>query len=952
METQSVDRAAGDTQRALDNGDLEGAKNVQWPTLTRSKDFISTAEHKRSTADADKTTISGSGRKLDTKEKRKGSGMSDADFDAQYKRDQAALKRERGVTDIHGLQGDVKVTDKSLNKDKISVDELDTDKGGALAFGEDEKIRIGGTKYKRAGEYSTGTARFKEADVLGADGKPVGGKFLKTDNVKALAEDIRISQGLVGTTRNRDQYGASKGAATLGKNIGANAAKVQDALDNNEAAQKDLGDVTKALEDLQKGKGDRAETLKKIEKLKLSGGEDLTSTLGLDQVGKDVKKGGGFGGAVKSFFGINQGQEMGSLKGFGSGIKQAFGMDRIFGKADTGGKFSLAKKRSLQGSLQFEEAARREKEWESQTEASARAMSEEEGLGLLGEEEKTKKEQWEEKWIPEQNRSGVSSRDELDAEEQVEKAEKTEADRIEKVDEDLDKVQEKKADAKKERKEKSSKRTGQGGDSVQQKQLETLKEIRDILARTGGGGGGGDGTRTGGGDDGGFFSGDTMTTAAATLGGGSMLTKAKGMLGFGPKALPPPASAGALPPPKPGPGAKVAKTAGKKGLMRGALSKVGGVASKALGAAKFIPGAGLAIAAGQALYGGFNQWDKTDEFDLAEGEEATTGMKMASAAGGALSALTFGLADADAISSGIYGKTDNQTMAALEEQAPDVARLIEAKVQSGMTLEEAIADSGDMIRDAGVENRGFMERADDFLNPFNETEGLTSAKDSGLYTENFWGDSTIDEDMLGDATIEQLRAIKSDADLSPQDEMLIDKAIENRTGDSGMSFVEGGFVEGNMTADRFQERQDQKIQDILSKSPDGVENAGEAAGDAVFSEEGGKRGIISRLGSAAGDNLSDNMENKEFSLLRGFTGGGFFKGDMEAVGNASGQAIDNMTRLAGEGADMAGGPQVVNNTTNNNAPPAENKLIGVMSSPDIKNKNSTIHRAMDRRFSV
>ena len=247
---------------------------------------------------ADKTTIAGSGRKLDTKDKRSGYGMSDADYAAQYDRDQAALKRERNVTDIHKLGSGVETTDKSLNKQKITGSELYAD-DGTLTFKEGEQLRIGGKNIKRAGEYTTGTAKFRDADT---------NKFTATDPIKALAEDVRISQGLVGTTRSGSQFRASEGAAELSKNIGANAADVQAALDKNEAAQGSLSELTAAFSAMQTGKGSKKDVMEKIEKLKVTGGEELAGKLGLDSVA-DKSQGGFFKnlatGFKTDFLGIN-----------------------------------------------------------------------------------------------------------------------------------------------------------------------------------------------------------------------------------------------------------------------------------------------------------------------------------------------------------------------------------------------------------------------------------------------------------------------------------------------------------------------------------------------------------------------------------------------------------------------------------------------------------------------
>ena len=192
-------------------------------------------------------------------------GMSDVQLAKQYERDQASLQRERSTLDIHGIKG-VEVSDasKSLNKQKISGKEFEQE--GSLGFEEGRTLRVKGKDLTRAGDYKSGTAKFKDDT----------GAFSETDPVKALAEDIRISQGIVGTTRNKDQFAASKGAAALNKNIGANAHDVQEAMDKNDGAKEQLAAVTMAMNKAQKGEGDRTEIYKEIEKMKLVGGEDLT----------------------------------------------------------------------------------------------------------------------------------------------------------------------------------------------------------------------------------------------------------------------------------------------------------------------------------------------------------------------------------------------------------------------------------------------------------------------------------------------------------------------------------------------------------------------------------------------------------------------------------------------------------------------------------------------------
>ena len=251
---------------------------------------------------ADQTTIGPNKRKLDTRDKRAGYGMSDQDYANQRVRDEKATLRESGVADIHGLSDDVKTTNKSLNKKKISVDELNK---GALRMKEGETLRIGGKNLERAGKYSTGTAKFKDED----------GKYTATDPVKALAEDIRISQGVVGTTRNREQFKASKASGILAQNIGANAGELQNAIDNNLEAKTDLADLANILKDAQAGKDGvgRKQVQEQVEKLKLSGGEDMSKMLDLDSVSKMSKGGLGsnIGASLKeNIFGVNQGTKL------------------------------------------------------------------------------------------------------------------------------------------------------------------------------------------------------------------------------------------------------------------------------------------------------------------------------------------------------------------------------------------------------------------------------------------------------------------------------------------------------------------------------------------------------------------------------------------------------------------------------------------------------------------
>ena len=944
--------AQGDLFAGTDSAPPEEFEKIK---KERKKKTISAKDRKI----AGQTTVgqgegaAGTGEKLDTEKKRRGYGMDDEDYARQFERDQAALKRESRVKDIGSLSGDVKTTGKSLNKRKISGQELSAnqdmfDRTQNLVFREDEQIRVGQTNYKRAGDYkTTGTAKFQNVDT---------GKFAVTDPIKALAEDVRISQGVVGTTRNRLQNQGSQGAAELNKNIGANAAAVQKALDANEDAKTDLGDVIKALGAMQENKDPkkqnelRGQVTKGIERLKVTGGEDLAKMLNLDEVNnrsagkersgsllQDGLLGSSKAGSItKAFFGINQGDQLKATeskdrlfgtpdsKGFkgifdkgnvgkdaegktglakakaiGGGVfnrtlnqtigrmnlskgtmGQVFDRSRIFGDANTG---KLSNFESLQGDLQFKEAAQRDLEVESQGEAQARMMSSDTGLGVydgatnkggkkVGPDglpvfDPDKKDEWRDKNIPEENRDGsvrkASEENIADLEATAENTEATAEDiatltkeattegSIFTHDTHLEEKFDELADAIKGKDE----RTGQDTESFAERQLDTLEQMLESLQNIEAGGLGG-----GGGED----SGGGMMDMIMNRG------KKKG-------------------------GKRGGRRGGKK--RGGKLGKLGRLAGKAggllKGAARFAgPLAGIA-AVGTAAYGAFNQFGKTDEFGV-EGKDATGGMKAASAAGGALSALTLGLADADTISKGIYGKTGAQTLEALKEKDPELAARIEKRVAQGENLDDVINDEQANIKEAGVDDRGFFGKAFD-ASPFGMIKnaitdattttdleaGMDQAKESGLYDEKLFGESTIDKEKLKDASISQLKAIIKDDDLTGEDMQLVKDTLEEKR------------------------------------------NA--------------KAEMVQKLESGTLDQASMN------------------EAGINAEGNKTALAVENMGRLSGEAADMASAqpqPVVVNN--NSTSAPAsgksDDKLIGVMGSPGIRNNDSTIHRAMDRRF--
>ena len=84
----------------------------------------------------------------------------------------------------------------------------------------------------------------------------------------------------------------------------------------------------------------------------------------------------------------------------------------------------------------------------------------------------------------------------------------------------------------------------------------------------------------------------------------------------------------------------------------GATSVLGKSAGMALRAAKFLGPAALAATAGYDAYKGYQ--NAGANFDLKEGQQATTGQKLSSAAGSVLSGLSFGLLDEKSMSKGVH----------------------------------------------------------------------------------------------------------------------------------------------------------------------------------------------------------------------------------------------------------------------------------------------------------
>ena len=664
-------------------------------------------------------------------------------------------------------------------------------------------------------------------------GKTVEGQIVETSkNIQKLGDDIRktgrgeqlLLEGPEGkqyprvmSTRNKAQYRTSMGAATLQRNLDNLPPELQNQILDNKEFNDDFKNMTKEMDKLIRGdkKGNRAKVLEGLEAMKLSGGEDLTKALGLDDVKGQVKKGEGnlFGGLARDFLGVNQGTDLFS----GKALKEMFSADRIFGKAskkeDTSW-YNMSRYATMQGDNQFAEGAQLQKEIGAQV-----------GKDTTG---KDKFASWMDKWIPEEYKQADS----------VEKAQEAAGTGP--------------AEPLSKREKIVQGRTGQDRES----EIEILKEIRDTLknmAQGGGFGMGGFAPPPGGGGGGlGDMAGDAASMAAGSYAydkfknrgktpGGKYPKGRLGLLARGKDML-----AGGFNKVK-GLGGRL--TTGAVGLGSKFMGSASGLAARVgLGAAPMLGAVGTPLAigagiasAGYGLYRGAQEFGQTDEFNRMEGEDVSFGMKSASAFGGLLSGMTFGLTDADSISKGVYGKTTRDQLDAIEAKDPELANIIQAKIDGGMTAEEALDSERASIRDAGIDERGFFTKMtsfgkgtmEDMFTTSRQEAAMDSAKESGLYKKTIFGESVVDETMLGNASIEQLKAIAEDDDLSDQQMQRVQKAIENRRltmgDDQGEGFADtftaaGSFVdttrgsgEMSLSAQQYDSRQDALYQDAYKE---------------------------------------------------------------------------------------------------------------------------------------
>ena len=394
-------------------------------------------------------------------------------------------------------------------------------------------------------------------------------------------------------------------------------------------------------------------------------------------------------------------------------------------------------------------------------------------------------------------------------------------------------------------------RTGLDTESIPQQQLEVLEEIRDILSGQAGGADAGAGEEGPGLLDRGMDmynrykkgkkgrKGKRGGKRGARVGGkrgimSRVVGGAKNLLGFGGGG---------------GGGARVAGGGAKKGLLKGAGK---GLARAAGGLARAIPGVGLAVAAGSALFGGFKGARNAGEtFGLEEGEKATIGQKIAGGVGGAISGLTFGLVDGKKAAQFFGGKDPRAELRKLQETDPEAAARVQASIDAGVDPKKALANEGvdtssglmkglkfgAKVTSAPLRLLGKAGGAVMDMFKSDETKARDAARDeakeSGLYDRNWMGKSTIDSSKLGEASIEQLEAILHDDDLSEEDKEKVVAALEQKKMEKDQALVDAGLEPTEGTQGEAIETAGTPTGDAVAAGGDALAAAGAAAGQNV-----------------------------------------------------------------------------------------------------------------------
>ena len=288
------------------------------------------------------------------------------------------------------------------------------------------------------------------------------------------------------------------------------------------------------------------------------------------------------------------------------------------------------------------------------------------------------------------------------------------------------------------------------------------------------------------------------------------------------------------------------------------------MARAAGGLARAIPGVGLAVAAGSALFGGFKGARNAGEtFGLEGDEKATIGQKIAGGVGGAISGLTFGLVDGKKAAQFFGGKDPRAELRKLQETDPEAAARVQASIDAGVDPAKALKNEGvdtssglmkglkfgAKVTSAPLRLLGKAGGAVMDMFKSDETKARDAARDeakeSGLYDRNWMGKSTIDSSKLGEASIEQLEAILHDDDLSEEDKEKVVAALEQKKMEKDQALVDAGLEPTEGTQGEAIETASAPTGDAVAAGGDALAAAGAAAGQNVTVSN------VSQMASAA-----------------------------------------------------------------------------------------------------
>jgi hypothetical protein len=241
-------------------------------------------------------------------------------------------------------------------------------------------------------------------------------------------------------------------------------------------------------------------------------------------------------------------------------------------------------------------------------------------------------------------------------------------------------------------------------------------------------------------------------------------------------------------------------------MLGGGISKVAGAGSSLLGGLGSLAGkAGPLAMAGMALMDGVNGWQNAGTtFGLEEGQEASTGQKMSSAVGGALSGLTMGLLDGDSMSRGIHDVTSSiGSLFGFGDDDEDEAK---AASDAVVAKKEALTKS---------------DKYDPFADYDAETERLNSLDSStpALVTAATLGDSTKD---------------------------LVGKTDQSKTSTSGLTHTEKLVKRARDKVAKTKARRDAVLPSIVTEPDDSVSKLDTSSGGILS-----KMAMASPLGLAA-----------------------------------------------------------------------------------------------------